>query len=215
MDNNILFYEEYYINIINNIFNNIDENYNILLFIKNEFNIYNYFSHIIKKKNIKIDIVIDNINNIFIVNKLKDDIKGEEYEENINFFLNINDIDFKIYNIIIIFQLDNNEKFENILNNINNINNITDNNSLIYIYNSLSNKRIDYKNYFRNLLNEYTNINIGNVLKLNDIIFIIKNNNFDIISMKTYRKNNYLLYGDNTIYEIIIKKDYTFINKIS
>jgi hypothetical protein len=135
-----------------------------------------------------------------------EDIKGEECEENINIYTEIENINYKIYNIINIFHLDSNENFENILNKISNlINDYT----IIYLYCSLSNeknKSIGYKNYFRKLVNEYTNINVGNLLKLSDIINIINNLKYNIILLKTYKKNNYLLYGDNTVYQIIINK---------
>ena len=202
---NILIFENYYYTIINNIFNNIDDNSNILLIIKNDFNIFDHFSHIIKKKNIKIDILIEN-NTIY--NKIIEEVKGEECEENINIYCEIENIDKnnKIYNIINIFHLDSNEIFENILNKISNLLNEY---TLIYIYCSLSNEKnttIGYKNYFRKLINEYTNINIGCVLKLCDIIDIINNCKYNIMLLKKYKKNNYLLYGDNTVYQIIMNK---------
>jgi hypothetical protein len=203
MNNNLYFFEKYYYNIINDIFNNIEDDNNILLIIKNDFNLFEHFSHIIKKKNIKIDILIENKN---ICNKLIEDIKGEECEENINIYSEIENINDKIYNIINIFHLDSTENFENILSKICNlINDYT----IIYLYCSISNEKnisIGYKNYFRKLVNEYTNINIGNLLKLHDIIDIVNNLKYNIILKIIYKKNNYLLYGDNTVYQIIINK---------
>jgi hypothetical protein len=201
--NNTLFFETYYYNIINNIFDTIDDNNNILLIIKNDFNILDHFSHIIKKKNIKIDIIIENN---LIYNNLVESIKDEECEENINIYLKFENINSKIYNIINIFHLDSNEYFENILNKINSL--INDN-TIIYLYCSLSNEKntnIDYKNYFRKLINQYININVGCLLKLNDILNIIDNFQYNIMSIKIYKKNNYLLYGDNTVYQIIMNK---------
>ena len=203
MNNNLFFFENYYYNIINDVFNTIDENNNILLIIKNDFNLFDNFSHIIKKKNIKIDIFVENKN---VFNKLIEDIKGEECEENINIYSEIENIKYKIYNIINIFHLDSNENFEYILSKISNfINDYT----LIYLYCSLSNEkntRVEYKNFFRKIVNEYTNINVGNLLKLNDIINIVNNLKYNIILLKKYKKNNYLLYGDNTVYQIIMNK---------
>ena len=52
-----------YYNLFDNILNNIakDEN-NLLFLLNNEYNILNDFSHIIKKKNLKIHILINDIN---------------------------------------------------------------------------------------------------------------------------------------------------------
>ena len=205
MDNNLCFFDNYYYNIINNIFNILGENNNILLVIKNDFNIFDHFSHIIKKKNINIDILIENID---IYNKIVEDVKGEECENNIKLYSTIEDIsNNKIYNVISIFHLDSTQNFENILNKVSNLLN---KNTLIYVYSSLSNKEyknISYQNYCRKIINQYTNLNIGNILKLSDIILLIDTLNYNIVSLKTYKKNNYLLYGDNTVYQIIINKN--------
>ena len=58
MTDKLLFFENYYFNILTNVFNILEYNQNILLFIKNDFNILEHFGHYIKKKNIKIDIFI-------------------------------------------------------------------------------------------------------------------------------------------------------------
>jgi hypothetical protein len=192
----------------------IDNNNKILLIIKNKFNILDHFSHIIKKKNIYVDIIIQNIEIIDYMNK---QIKDEECEDNINLYYNIKDIEKnnnlnsldienKIYNIINIFHLESNEKFEKILQDIYNI---IDINTIIYIYSSLSNEnenKITYKNYFRNLINNYTELNIGTLLKLSDVIYIIENLKYNIYSVNIYKKNNYILYGNNIVYQIILKK---------
>ena len=203
MTDKLLFFENYYFNILTNVFNILEYNQNILLFIKNDFNILEHFGHYIKKKNIKIDIFIEDIE---IFNKINNEIKDEECEDNIKLYTNIEDINNKIYNVINIFHLNSNENFKNILNHINNL---CDKNCLIYIYCSLSNEKdikIGYKNYLRNILNQYSNINVGNILKLSDIISIIEVFSYNIISLKIYKKNNYLLYGNSVVYEIIIKK---------
>lgn len=191
-----------YDNIIDNVFNTIDENNHILLIIKNNYNILDNFSHIIKKKNLKIDIVIEN-NSIY--DKLIEDINGEECEDNINIYLNIEYIENKIYNLINIFHLDSTENFEIILNKINDL---IDAHSLIYVYCSLSNniRNINYKNYFREILTKYININVGNILKISDIFSIINDLKYNVISFKQYKKNNYILYGDNIVYQIIMNK---------
>lgn len=51
--------EDYYFNTLKILLNeNIKENNNILIYINNYFNIYDYFSHIIKKKNLNIYLFI-------------------------------------------------------------------------------------------------------------------------------------------------------------
>lgn len=192
----------YYYNILNNIFYKIDKDIHFLLLIKNRFHILDHFSHIIKKKNIQIDIHIDNKD---IYNELIEKIKGEECEENIHFYLNIEDICNKKYNIIYIFHLDSYIFLENLLNKFFHF--INDD-TFIYIYFSSSSidNKIYYKNYFRKIINDYTNIRIGNVLKLNDVIYLINFLNYNITSLKIYKKNNYILYGNNIVYELIAKK---------
>ena len=201
--------ENYYYDLLNNLFVKMNEDNSILLFIKNKFHILDHFSHIIKKKNIQIDIHVDNID---IHNELMERIKGEECEDNIQLYLNIEDINNKTYNFIYIFHLDSNIILENILNKISNIIN---NNTFIHIYFSASTSndtKINYKNYFRKIINDYTNIRIGNVLKLNDVIFLINSLNYDITSLKIYKKNNYILYGNNNVYHLILKNNDIFFN---
>jgi hypothetical protein len=197
--------ENYYFNIIDSIFNNIEEsNKNILFIIKNEFHIFDNFSHIIKKKNIQIDIII---NNNDYVNILKEEIEGEECDSNINIYTNIENMPPKLYDIITIFHVDGIYQFEVFLKNIHPYIYI---NTYIFIYCSLSNEKngkIQYKNYFRTFINIYTNINVGHLINLNDMLKTIKKNNYNVVSFKVHKKNNYLFYGDNIVYETIINKN--------
>ena len=73
------------INIIENLLNNIaNENDNIMILLNEEFNILEHFSHIIKKKNINIYLILSD-NTIY--NNIIKNIKGEECEKNINIFM--------------------------------------------------------------------------------------------------------------------------------
>ena len=84
--------------------------------------------------------------------------------------------------------------------------------SLIYIYENLSNEKynnIINKNNIRNNINSLLNINISsNVYQLSDFLNII-NKNLDNIKIKSFnitKKNNYIFYGNNILYEIILEK---------
>jgi len=193
-------------NIFEDIFKNIlynisKEKSNIIFILHNEFNPLDKFSHIIKKKKINIFLVIDNIS---ISNKILENIKGEECEKNINIYNNIDDIINKniIFSLINIFNLISNNYFNNILSKIKKISNID---TLIYLYCSLSNKKnIFYKNLIRKQIINYSNNNIGYVLCYDDILNIIKDLYFNIKLLNIYKKNNYIFYGDNSMYEIIL-----------
>ena len=179
----------------------LNHNDNILLIYNDNFNPLDNFSHIVKKKNILIDILIEN--NDILVN-INNDIKGEECETNIKLYSNIDEICNKKYTMIVIFYLNNEEYLENILNTINN-------ESVVYIYCclcGLNKKKIFYKNYIRNKIMEYTKNTMSYVLPLLNFLEIIENNLFfKIKMMKIYKKNNYIIYGNNTVYEtILIKK---------
>jgi hypothetical protein len=193
----------YYYTIIDNLFNTISDNSNILLIFQNEFNILDNFSHIIKKKNITISIIITDIS---IYEKLLVNIKGEECESQINIFKDICDIrDIFIFDIINIFHLISLEYLNDTINILKkNINE----NTLIYIYCSLSNEnieKIDYKNYIRNKITYYTKNKFGILLSLSDVIRCIEKNEYKINSLRIYKSNNYIIYGDNNVYEINLR----------
>jgi hypothetical protein len=201
MNNN--FYSDYYNIICENIFNDVNEKDNILLIYYNNFNPLNKFSYLIKKKNIKLGILIHDINNF---NKIKESIIGEDFEDNIKIYNSIEDNDFTKNNYIIIFHLESIEYLENILEKFKNMSH----NTKIYIYCSLSsesNKNIFYKNYIRSKIMDYSNNKMGYVISLLTFLEVIDNsNNLKVYKMSIYKKNNYLLYGDNIVYEVILSK---------
>ena len=99
-----------------------NENDNILIvtYNKNYFNPLDEYSHIIKKKNLKIYLLIDNS---FIINKLKESIKGEECEKNIYLYQNIESSFSQlqitpniIYNLIYIYHIDSLDYLSNLFN---------------------------------------------------------------------------------------------------
>ena len=181
---------------IDNLFNTISDNSNILLIFQNEFNILDNFSHIIKKKNIKISIISSDIS-------IYEKIKGEECESHITIFKDIKDIgNIFIFDIINICHLISLEYLNNTINVLKKNINV---NTLIYIYCSLSNEnieKINYKNYIRNKIAYYTKNKFGILLSLSDVIGCIEKNEYKINSLRIYKSNNYIIYGDNNVYEI-------------
>lgn len=216
------------INLNNILYELSNYNDNILIIISNNkyFNPLEDFSHIIKKKNLKIYLLI---NNNYYFTKIKNDIKGEECEKNIKIIgqiplmnhinnciseCSLEDVFRKefdeynnnfIFNIIYMYNFDSLKYIENLLNILKiNISPL----SLIYIYQYLSNesfKNIDKKNNIIDNINYFFDYKINKLYSLTDFINIIKEN--DIIKIKTLnilKNNNYILYGNNTLYEIIL-----------
>jgi len=196
-----------YYNLFDNILNNLAKNeYKLFFLIDYEYNILNDFSHIIKKKNLDIHILIDNI---LIYNKMLKNIKGEDCENNIKLYKNIEDIFNINFNLINLYNIKSLIFFESILNYIPNI---LDKDTVIYLYCALSNeneRKIIYKNYIRTKIINLLNKNIGYILPLSGVLKIIENNNYSIKKVKIYQKNNYIIYGDNTLYEIIFRKEFS------
>ena len=179
-----------------NIIEKISDSSKLLLVNSNEVDILDKFSYIIKKKNLLITLLIDDK---LIFNQTKESIIGEECENNI---ILIKEINLKEnYDLIYVCRLTSLNNLENILIMIPLILN---DKTLIYMYNSISNessKKIHNKNYIRSM------INLGYILSLTDVLNIInKNNNFNIKSMSIYKENNYIIYGNNTVYEFILEK---------
>ena len=203
-----------YINIIKDIlYEKSLNNNNILIIIDDMFNILEHFSHIIKYKNLSIHLVILNDDSYL---NMKEYIKGEELENKIYLYNDINNIlvfnnDNKL-NIVNILSVSSLIFLESILNILHKIIDIT---TLIEIYTTMSNKNIKniiFKNYIREKI---TNIkNIGNkitvyVLPLCDYLQLMNSlKEYEFMKLLVYKKNNYFLYGDNIIYKTIIKKNF-------
>jgi hypothetical protein len=199
MEDNLSFYESFYYKIITE---NIQENNIILLFIDNKINLIETMSYIIKKFNLNIYIII---NNNLIYNDISKSIKGEECEKKIQIYSSITDINNIFFNKIFIFHIYSLNYFNDILNSLYNFSNF---NTKFYIYCSLSNdniNKLNFKNYIRNSIMNSINCKIGYIINYLDFINNLNNNkNFIIYSIKIYKKNTYLIYGKNTVYEIIL-----------
>ena len=209
MSINNVFFNEFYLTIINNIFNNNIFNNNIfnkelLFLIENEFNILNHFSHYIKKYNIKVDIVISDYK--FYDNMLQN-LKGEECESFINLNLKIDKIENKKFNLVIFFQLESIDKLENILLFLED--KLYDD-FKIYIYCSLLKKNKNnffFKNIIREQIMNFTSHKLSYVLCYESFLNVFHKNNFyHIKSMKIFKQNEYIIYGINSVYEIILEK---------
>jgi hypothetical protein len=181
-----------------------------MILLNEEFNILEHFSHIIKKKNLNIYLILSDIS---IYNNMIKNIKGEECEKNVHIYMN-NEYDRistvisdKILNYIYIFNL----LSLSILNDfLKGIKNIINNKSLIYLYVNIYNgsyKKIEYKNRMINYLSKYTSLKINKIIDLKSILSVINDNIYEIESMNKYLKQNYLFIGENNMYEIIIRKN--------
>ena len=197
------YYNKYYNTIINNIINNIENNKNIILFIKNQFVIDNNIEFIINKK---ILIINDN-------NESNKDFNNQLFNKNsINILNNINEIDIIkknneifFFDIVVIFTIESLQELKNIFYITNNFNNI---NTKYYMYISLSNEnnqKIKYKNLIINTIKKYSKYKIGNVINYQAFLkFIEDYNKYKINSLKIYKNSNYILYGNNFVYETIL-----------
>lgn len=55
----------------------------------------------------------------------------------------------------------------------------------------------------------FTSNKFGYIISYEDFVYNLNNNNFYYIeSIKVYKKNEYFIYGNNTVYEIILSKKY-------
>jgi len=224
------YYDNYYNLIINNIINNLSDNSNLLLIVKNEFILLQNIEFIIKKKNIKITIVNDTIINKEFKNNMINSIQLFDKESHVNIYNGIDElihlnkkdnnddsnydsndstlIESILFNNIIIFHINS---IDHLKDNLNLLESIIDKDSKLYIYTSLSNEKVNkikYKNIIRNSITKYTNHKMGNVLQYESLLtFIDEYKIYNIKSLKIYKKTNYILYGDNIVYEIILVKN--------
>ena len=206
MSSKVSFYTNYYESIYNNIlYNHSNESFTLLSINQHYFNPLLDFSHIIKKKNIIIYILFNSENNDFY-NEIRDNIKGSECEKNINLITDIDVITNIKFDIVSIFHLYSLDKLRESLNYLKNV---TVDKSSIYIYSSLSNEKKDkiyYKNIIRNKILDFTNTKVGTLLSFSDVLETIQEHNiFNVENFNIFKKNNYFLYGNNTVYKLFLK----------
>ena len=200
-------YNEYYKNIYMEIFEKCNNNDSILIINQNYYNPLKNFSHFIKKFNVKIFIFF---RTSIIKQKFIKDTVGEELIEHI--YCDFNNIEGlnKLHNFIkfskvILFHIKKESYSDKLLELIYPI---TNEFSKIYIYVSLSNKKSRVQNTLRKLINDNTSYEVGNILN-NDNFFNTLNSNksYSIDTIKIYKDNHYAVYGENTIYEILLIKN--------
>jgi len=200
-------YNEYYKNIYMEIFEKCNNNDSILIINQNYYNPLKNFSHFIKKFNVKIFIFF---RTSIIKQKFIKDTVGEELIEHI--YCDFNNIEGlnKLHNFIkfskvILFHIKKESYSDKLLELIYPI---TNEFSKIYIYVSLSNKKSRIQNTLRKLINDNTSYEVGNILN-NDNFFNTLNSNksYSIDTIKIYKDNHYAVYGENTIYEILLIKN--------
>jgi len=201
-------YNEYYKNIYIEIFEKCNNNDTILIINQNYYNPLKNFSHFIKKYNLKIFIFFKNL---IIKKKFIEETKGEELIDHIySDFNNIDELsklnNFIKFSKIILFHIKKESYSDKILELIYPIINEF---SKINIYVSLSNKKSKVQNTLRKLINNNTSYEVGNILN-NDSFFNTLNSNksYLIDTIKIYKDNHYAIYGESTIYEIILIKKY-------
>ena len=202
------YYNEYYKNIYMEIFEKCNNNDTILIINQNYYNPLKNFSHFIKKYNLKIFIFFKNL---IIKKKFIEETKGEELIDHIySDFNNIDELsklnNFIKFSKIILFHIKKESYSDKILELIYPIINEF---SKINIYVSLSNKKSKVQNTLRKLINNNTSYEVGNILN-NDSFFNTLNSNksYLIDTIKIYKDNHYAIYGESTIYEIILIKKY-------
>ena len=199
-------YNKYYKNIYMNFLKNCSKNDNILIINQNYYNPLKDFSHFIKKYELKIFIFFRTSS---IKNKFIEETKGEELIDHIySDFNNIDELsklnNFTKFSKIILFHIKK-ESYSNVLLDL--IYPLIFENTNIYIYVSLENKKSDFKNKLRNIINKSTNYEIGNVLNNDNFFNLLNSNkNYIINTIKIFKDNYYAIYGENTIYEIILIK---------
>lgn len=197
------YYDTYYNLIIKNIFDEIEYNKNILLIVKDTNYLLDNLEFIIKKKNIQIKLLTNNDTKQEWINY----ILGSEMENNIKIYDDHNEIlkNNIFFKYIILFQIETIQYFEDILNILSDV---VDTDTLLYIYISLEkNDKIKYKNFIRENIIKYIDKKINLIFSYESILEkIMTNLFFKISSIKIYKKNNYLIYGNNTVYQIILIK---------
>jgi hypothetical protein len=87
------------------------------------------------------------------------------------------------------------------------IDSITDSGAYIILFASLStdSSRI-YKNKIRTYLSSYTQLHVGDLYSLEDILLSIPQEKFHIQNVSPYRESHYIGYGKNMIYRFTLQK---------
>ena len=200
-----IFFEDYYLNILSDIFSGIDCKKNILIFNAKIFIPLIKYSYNIKKFGIHIHLIIDDKD---LAKEYRDSISGEEMDNNILIENIFNESKIK-YDIIIDFHLYCVDKFESELELFHkNMNNC----AKIYAFSSLveKTKKREWRAVFRDDIKKIIGLDYGNVLLYEDMSELIETNQnrkkYKCESFDIYKDSEYLFYGKNTVYKIILEK---------
>jgi hypothetical protein len=200
-----IFFEDYYLNILNDIFNGIDCKKNILIFNTKIFIPFIKYSYNIKKFGIHIHLIIDDKD---LAKEYRDSIAGEEMDNEVLIENIFNESKIK-YDIIIDFHIYCIDKFEVELDSFyKNMNNC----AKIYAFCSLieKKKRSEWRTVFRDDIKKIIGLDYGNILLYEDMSELIETNQnrkkYKCESFDIYKDSEYLFYGKNTVYKIILEK---------
>jgi hypothetical protein len=200
-----IFFEDYYLNILNDIFNGIDCKKNILIFNTKILIPFIKYSYNIKKFGIHIHLIIDDKD---LAKEYRDNIAGEEIDNNI-LIENIFNESKNKYDIIIDFHLYCIDKFENELESFHkNMNNC----AKFYAFSSLveKTKKSEWRTVFRDDIKKIIGLDYGNVLLYEDMSELIETNlnrkRYKCESFSIYKDSEYIFYGKNTVYKIVLEK---------
>ncbi len=87
------------------------------------------------------------------------------------------------------------------------IDSITDSGAFITFFASIStDSSRAYKNKIRNYLSSYTQLHVGDLYSLEDILLSIPQTKFHIQHVSPYRESHYIGYGKNMIYRFTLQK---------
>jgi hypothetical protein len=200
-----LFFEDYYLNILNDIFSGIDCKKNILIFNAKILIPFIKYSYNIKKFGINIHLIIDDKD---LAKEYRDSISGEEIDSNIVIDNIFSETKIK-YDIIIDFHLYCIDKFEVELDSFyKNMNH----SAKFYAFCSLIEKvkRSEWRTVFRDDIKKIIGMDYGNVLLYEDMNELIETNQnrkkYKCESFDIYKDSEYIFYGKNTVYKIVLEK---------
>ncbi len=187
------------------------KNKKILIINNGGFNPFNEFRSIINEYNI--NMTLQNEHPLF-EEKLKNDIKGENDENNIkiitfNPFLFDNNNKEKDYDIIII---NHTSIFENkLMVLLNNLHEYLKEDGKIYFFHTIcnqSNNKLMMKNLIRDGLKKITNLPIGRTKNIIEIYEELKLINSSFIKKESdvFMKKKYLFYGEYSLHYFILQK---------
>lgn len=206
-ENILIINQGVYIPLLNFFKTIIENDYFITYIDENELSINKLNQDLIYYKNKKEDAseVGEDNNYEYLINKSRIDTYFEIIQSNIYNFKNIRNKNLN-YDLVLIHHinnyLDNNNTFFT-----QTLNEITHKDSTIVFFASINNEdKNSYKNKIRANLAIYSNMKIGKLYSLEELILLIPQNIYTLNHIIPYRESYYLGYGKNIIYKFILNK---------